>query len=428
MHDAVGIETAPRNATPLERANDRAFGVPRAMTSDVAIVGGGPAGAWAALLLAKGGARVTLFDHSHPREKPCGGGLTARALEIVRPALSPARCSMVVADSARFTADTTLRHAVVPLDTNPAGRRESLVIASRRELDRALLESAISRGVRHVSERIVDVQIGSNEVLLRSASGKYRAALVIGADGANSLVRRRVHRAFHRSQLSVATGFFVSGATAHDIRIHCVSRPGGYIWSFPRRDHLAVGICANAAHAPAPEALRAIVNGWIDETRIAAGAPLRAYAWPIPTLSATDLAQEVVGGPRWLLAGDAAGLVDPLTREGIYFALKSAEYASEAVLMDGDPSRRYTERVRETLHPELGRAAFFARGFFQPGFMRLLIHALAESERTREVMRDLVAGHQPYRGLEWRLLATLELGLAARLVALKLGLAGQRAR
>jgi geranylgeranyl reductase family protein len=399
------------------------------MTSDVAVVGGGPAGAWAAHLLAKGGARVTLFDHSHPREKPCGGGLTGRALALVSPALPVGRVPIVTAETALFTADTTADLVSVALHGSLAEAEDRrLGIASRRDFDRALLDAAVARGVRHVTERVVDVQAGPGDMLLRTASNKHRAAFVIGADGANSLVRRRLHRAFHRSQLSVATGFFVVGPTAHEIRIHCVSRPGGYIWSFPRRDHLAVGICAKADTAPTAEALREVVRAWMNETRTGQGAALRPYAWPIPTLSPADFARDVVAGSRWLLAGDAAGLVDPLTREGIFFALRSAELAAQAILHEAEPSRGYDARIRDEMHPELRRASFFARGFFQPGFTRLLIHALAKSGRIREVMRDLVVGAQPYRGLERRLLATLEIGMAARLAGLKLRAGLQRAR
>jgi flavin-dependent dehydrogenase len=355
--------------------------------------------------------------------------VTRRALDLLGPALSKDRVTFVTAASAIFTADGSGERASVSLDGDATGAGPRLGIACRRDFDRALLDRALSTGVRHVAERIVDVHADAAEVRLRSASAKYRAALVIGADGANSLVRRRLYRAFDRSQLSIATGFFVLGATSQEARIHCVSQPGGYLWSFPRRDHLAVGICARASGAPASETLRDLTRAWIDQTGIAGnGVTLRPYAWPIPTLSAADLAREPLAGPRWLAVGDAAGLVDSLTREGIYFALKSAECAAEAVLRDAEPSKAYERRIRDGVHPELRRAALFARGFFQPGFTRLLVQALARSRSVRDVMRDLVAGTQPYRGLEWRLLSTLELGLAARLAGLKLGVGSHRAR
>src|SRR6188508_3433782 len=114
------------------------------MQLDVAIVGAGPSGAWAAYLLARAGARVRLFDDSHPREKACGGGVTGRALAIVSQAVSPDDCPTVRIRMARFV-DTgesrgdggqlpgTRGGAAVPL---PA---DALVVASRASFDGALL-------------------------------------------------------------------------------------------------------------------------------------------------------------------------------------------------------------------------------------------------------------------------------------------------
>jgi len=116
-----------------------------------------------------------------------------------------------------------------------------------------------------------------------------------------------------------------------------------------------------------------------------------------------------------MLLGDAAGLVDPITREGIYFAVRSGMLAAEA-LAAADPPRWYAEAVRGELHDELRRAARLKAGFFRPRFTSLLIDALRQSEGIRQVMIDLVAGRQPYRGLKRRLIGTLEFGLAARML------------
>ena len=90
---------------------------------------------------------------------------------------------------------------------------------------------------------------------------------MIGADGANSLVRRRVATAFRRDQLSIATGFFAHGVTSDEIVIELTADPPGYIWSFPRPAHLAIGICAQADAGISAGALRARTAAWIDATR-----------------------------------------------------------------------------------------------------------------------------------------------------------------
>jgi flavin-dependent dehydrogenase len=114
-----------------------------------------------------------------------------------------------------------------------------------------------------------------------------------------------------------------------------------------------------------------------------------------------------------MLLGDAAGLVDPITREGIYFAIRSGMLAAKS-LLGADGAREYDAAIRDEIHTELRGAAALKAGFFRPRFTRLLIQALNTSPGIRAVMADLVAGRQPYRGLKRRLLGTLEIGLLLR--------------
>jgi flavin-dependent dehydrogenase len=235
---------------------------------DIAIVGAGPAGARAAWVLARQGARVTIFDASHPREKPCGGGVTGRALALVADAIDATSCARTSIRTARFvrlpacgasagqvrlpacrasagqTPDlaslTTQESATVDLD------RGALVVASRAEFDAALLHAAQQAGAALEPARVTDLRVDADGVTLETRRGHRRADVVIGADGANSLVRRRVARPFRRDQLSIATGFFAHGVTSTEIVIAFVADPPGYIWSFPRPGHLAIGICAEA--------------------------------------------------------------------------------------------------------------------------------------------------------------------------------------
>lgn len=370
------------------------------MGVNVAVVGAGPAGAWAAYRLARAGARVTIFDASHPREKPCGGGVTGRALTLVADAigasLTPAHT--VAIRAARFG------RACVPLAD------DALVVGSRRSFDAALLDAARHAGATLVRARVLDADAGASGVTVRTSDGPVHADFLIGADGANSLVRRRVASPFRREQMSIATGFYARGVTSDEIVIEFIADPPGYIWSFPRPDHLAIGICAQADGGATSGALRGRVERWIQTTRIAQGVTLDAYAWPIPSLRAADVAAPVAG-PRWLLAGDAAGLVDPITREGIFFAIQSGGHAAEAV-GTSRPDRAYDARLRDEILPEIRRAAQFKAAFFTPPFVRLLLTALERSEPVRAVMADLVAGRQSYRTLKWRLLNTFEFGLA----------------
>src|SRR5260370_6675114 len=124
------------------------------MTTDVAIVGAGPGGAWAAYSLARRGAKVLLFDPSHPREKPCGGGVTGRALDLVAAVLDPARIPRSVIRSARFVDSSTGLSASVSLEGSSVGHESPLIVASRTAIDHALVEAACQAGAELVTSRV----------------------------------------------------------------------------------------------------------------------------------------------------------------------------------------------------------------------------------------------------------------------------------
>jgi geranylgeranyl reductase family protein len=364
---------------------------------DVAVIGAGPAGSWTAYCLAKAGARVAIVDGSHPREKPCGGGLTARAMAVVRPYFGEAYFDEVAIRTARFEAGG--REASVGLTS------EMLSVVSRRTFDGALLDAAVSAGAEHVPARVTDVAPDGGGWTIAAGRGCIRSSWLIGADGPNSLVRRRVARPFPRGELSIAAGYFVHGHTSREIDLRFIDEPAGYLWSFPRRDHLAVGACAQADESSSSEMLAHSAR-WIDARFQPEPGALQRYSWPVPSLSVAAIDAEQPAGARWMLVGDAAGLVDPITREGIYFALRSA--ACAAVALGGSNPQEYCTMIRDEIHAELSRAAALKRRFFGPRFTRLLIRALQRSPRVRLVMADLVAGEQTYGGLRRRLLATRE--------------------
>ena len=381
------------------------------MRFDVAVAGAGPAGAWTAYRLARQGARVAIVDGSHPREKPCGGGVTARALELIAD-------SHLFPGAARDDGDKTLAvraavfeqedHATtVPL---PDG---ALAIVSRATFDRALLDAALNAGAELVPERVVDAGTSADGAWFRTTRHRLTSAWIVGADGAAGLVRRRVWRPFRRDQISIATGYFAHGVSSTDIVVRFTEHPPGYAWSFPRTDHLAIGVCAQADIATAA-ALRHWTRCWIERTGLAKDATLAPYSWPIPSLSERDIADERASGRRWMLVGDAAGLVDPITREGIFFALQSADAAAAAIAAGGNAARRYDAALRRLVYPELARAARLKARFFEPRFLRLLLQALHRPS-IAAIMADLVAGRQTYHGLRRRLMGTLELGLAWQL-------------
>jgi geranylgeranyl reductase family protein len=386
----------------------------------IAIIGAGPAGAMAAVRLARAGASVMLFDASHPREKPCGGGLTGRALALVADVVDIRSLPCVVVQSADVEGPERTAH--VALVNRGTTADSSLLIVSRAVFDRALVDAAVAAGARLILEKCVDVVPHGTHLTVRTNRGHYEIDQVLGADGANSLVRKRLARPFLRAELSVAAGFFVHGATASAIALRTMSEQPGYLWSFPRPDHLAVGICAPAAHHRTAADLRAQSAAWIDRHGLDRNTRSTPYAWPIPSIGCQTRRDIPLGGPGWMLLGDAAGLVDPLTREGIYYALLSGQWAADALVASASPlaASLYVDRLISEVQPELARAARLSRVFFTPAFSSLLVRGLEDSDALRAVFVDLVAGVQPYRGLRRRLLATRQWALAARTIRMLL--------
>jgi geranylgeranyl reductase family protein len=397
----------------------------------VAIVGAGPAGSWAARSLARRGFGVTLFDGSHPREKPCGGGITARATALVVRELGRFPVPGVDVTHATFasaigvaSASKRRRQATIALSMRGRTNAPTLLVVNRDEFDRSLLDAACEAGAIFVPERVLDVDVATAGATVRTAHGQWTTDVLIGADGANSLVRRRLAQPFARGQLSVGAGCYVHGVASREIAIRWMKQPPGYLWSFPRHDRLAVGSCAQFTDMRSISDLKADVADWLHDVRLVpkgnpthtAPVALESYSWPIPALGASDLGSSLpLAGDRWMLVGDAAGLVDPLTREGIFYALHSSALAADALSAGSDgTAMRYREAIATRILPELRRAARAKDRFFTPEFSGAFVAALTRSRSIRRIVIDLVAGEQPYVGLKRRLAATGRLDLALR--------------
>ena len=364
----------------------------------IAIVGGGPAGALAGELLAAGGKDVVLFDEKLAWEKPCGGGLTHKAL-IQYPFLSEARAQ------SKFIVDCELR--------SPSGRRarfklrDPLAIFSRFTLNGLLLERALRSGVQLRKERVTRISGEDGEWQLTTPNGEYRAGHLIFAAGARNPFRGQFVSPISPDDLMVTAGYFIPGESSL-LQIQFLKDIAGYIWVFPRPDHLSAGIAAKMGETSTAE-LRRRLERWLDENSFGLG-EARFYSHILPAFRAHTLDEMEVGGDGWTMIGDSAGLVDPITGEGLYYALRSAELCAEALLA-GDPPQ-YRARLGEEIIPELKLAArvskrFYTGQIFGESILERMVSLTEQSEGIRDLMSDLFAGTQNYRDLRSRLLRTV---------------------
>ncbi|HEU5179680.1 MAG TPA: NAD(P)/FAD-dependent oxidoreductase [Candidatus Polarisedimenticolia bacterium] len=368
------------------------------------IVGGGPAGSQAAELAASKGARVILYEARPGWEKPCGGGVPERGVDLC-PALADAGLPQRIAVRARIFSPSG-REALVPL-------AEPLRVFSRCDLNRILLERAAGAGTEVRREKVVAVFRRDQAWEVTDGAGrKEQGDFLIGADGASGLVRSRVAPHLPRLDGSIGIGYFLEGYSSDEIILKFYDGLDGYAWIFPRRDHLAAGICGDGAGGNSQPLFEQMERFLIDFYGAQILRHTVRYGAKIPSLPSSLKVEDSCLGKGWALTGDAAGFVDPLTREGIHYALLSSRFLSQALERD-DPAA-YPRACAAAFGDEMAwardhRGAFFARRFCEA--FTLLASA---SRPIQAVVSDLIAGRQEYRSLRHR--------LGARVVASGLGL------
>ena len=367
----------------------------------VAILGGGPAGAFAAERLAEAGLNVTLFDEKLAWEKPCGGGLTYKAYTQYP--------FLIHNDTPkRFVRETVLAatgggEATLKLD-------DPLVIYSRLDLNRLLLERAGAAGAQIEKARVAEITRGGSGWRLRTSGGVAEADFCIVATGARNPLRG-VGTQLMAGDSMTALGYYVPG---DQDRIDVQFLPGlqGYIWIFPRCGHLSVGICGKGEPAGV---LRKRLEQFMNE-RALAWKGSAFYSHLLPSLDAASWRNNRVAGDGWMAVGDAAGLVDPITGEGLYYAVRSADLAASALLAEHDGLAERAVQYRRSLrHDFMGNLEFGSRlakrmyrgnFFFEPVPTRM-VQFTRRSPRFSAIMQDLFSGRQTYEALKRRLLKNL---------------------
>ena len=389
---------------------------------DVLIVGAGPAGSFAAERLAQSGVSVALFDGRPEGEpKACGGGVTAKALKAWPHLLGAVGRTV---DELEMYSPSG-KHLHMKLD-------EPFAIYSRVAFDSYLRERARAAGAKVVFEKITPRGITRTESgwTLRDASGaEWSGKVLVGADGANSAIAKKLAGPLQAADMEVAFGYRTPLPENGEVPTVIAFLPGwvGYAWAFPRLDHISFGIATTQdafKHKALDELLWQFMFGYYrqrdgskaniwknsqDPADVAVEKDLRAtaerYAARIPGLADQTWDKRRACGEGWALLGDAAGFADPVTGEGIYYALRSAELFADAFI-EGRPEE-YEQRWREDFGGELRRASQMRRRFYgnfwgAPFTERMIAFARGHSG-IKKVLGDLVAGEQGYVGLKKKL-------------------------
>jgi geranylgeranyl reductase family protein len=407
---------------------------------DVLIVGAGPAGSFAAERLAHAGVRVALFDGRPAGEpKACGGGVTSKALKAWPHLLE------------------AVGRTIDELDMySPSGKHlhlkleEPFAVYSRIAFDTFLRERARKAGAEVFAEKVsargfkrvagktspdpVAIAPGTDTddgwVVSTQSGAEFHTKYLVGADGANSPIAKKLAGPLPPTEMEVAFGYraplpkSVEAATV----VAFLPKWVGYAWAFPRIDHVSFGI-ATTQDAFDHEKLDALLwdfmvsyyevaqtdsssprmQLWRRKHAVAQTNILRQtaerYAARIPGLAPRTWDTRKACGEGWALLGDAAGFADPVTGEGIYYAIRSAELFADTYLA-GEPLA-YEQKWRADFGAELKRASQMRRRFYGnfwgAPFTDRMIKFARGHRGIRKVLGQLVAGDQGYTNLKKKL-------------------------
>jgi flavin-dependent dehydrogenase len=357
----------------------------------VAILGGGPSGAFAAEQLASKGVETVVVDEKLAWEKPCGGGLTWKAYSQY-PFLAEGETPRKVI---RQTVLSAPKSKAVTLSLD-----HPLLIYSRYDLNGMLLDRAQRAGAQLEKTRVLSVERTGTRWSLRTKSGAMTADYCIVATGARNPLRNVGTELTSRDAMT-ALGYFVP-ADRDRIDIQFLV--------FPRCGHLSVGICGKGQSA---SGMRIQLERYMEDQGLSkAGAAF--YSHLLPCLDTAAWKRNRVSGDGWLATGDAAGLVDPITGEGLYYAVRSADLATKAILSESIDlaGAAYRKLLRRDFMADLEFGSRLAGRVFHGKFLggavtSRMVQFTRLSPKFRSVMQDLFAGTQPYAGLKRRLMENL---------------------
>ncbi len=284
---------------------------------DVVIVGAGPAGTAAAFDLLEKGMTVLLLDkYKFPRKKACAGGITPKGYHLYK-----------------YDISSMVKRKCSALKINPPEKKTFTITApktlcymtNRTELDFFSLNKVLEKGAQFkIVNHIFSIEESSFGVDIKTSQGDFKAAYLIGADGANSRVRQLITKTkFYKKLFALEADVQVDSPSKYPMEFDFSKSAKGYFWIFPKDNHLNVGIYST--HLNDKPKLRELIRFVRDRVGDVSLEAIKGY--PI----CVGGAKYQPGSKRILLAGDAAGLAESLFGEGIYFALKSGQLAARAI-------------------------------------------------------------------------------------------------
>ncbi|MEM6374975.1 MAG: geranylgeranyl reductase family protein [Pseudomonadota bacterium] len=364
---------------------------------DVIVVGAGPAGTSAARQARRFGLEVAILDKaSFPRDKLCGGLVTGRCARALKQIFD----LEITPDYFDTHREFEFFHNGEPLgglcDIPP------LHLTMRRDFDARLLDLARAAGAKDLTgQRILSLNLDRDTITL--ADGQtFVFGCLIGADGVNSQVATALFgRSFDPRKIGFALEIEAPASpssAAQPIRIDFGAAQWGYGWGFPKRRSTTIGI--GGLHRPNPD-MKVKLQRYLSELGTGTACKVRGHFLPFG-----DAAKRP-GRGNILLVGDAAGLVDPITGEGIGHAVQSGALAAKSVsraLREGQPglAARYHYAATRPIRQTIAQARLLRPLIFAPRLQPFFARTFRESNRLKRDYMRLLSGDMEYRDILWR--------------------------
>jgi geranylgeranyl reductase family protein len=362
---------------------------------DVIVVGAGPAGATLAYELAKRGIGVLVLEKEKlPRYKCCAGGVTSKAAKLLDFDISEVTEDVIHEVSFTFN----LGSPYLGQDSQPL-----IYTVMRDAFDYFLVQKAQQLGAALMDgQKVTQVAVSGDWVEISTADNTFRSRLVVGADGAYSVVARELgmgksigYAAGIESEIVVPEEELAKWKSRVQIDLGCI--PGGYAWVFPKRNHLSIGVGCQASKT---RDLHAHHQKFLNSLSIDNYTVTKSSSHLIPTCTKG----RIVWQDKALLLGDAAGLADPLTGEGIYNAILSAQLAAPVIedsLVRGKVGLQdYQEIVERKIMSELKMARTLSKIFVR--FPHLAFGMFNQSEGVWRAVCNLMFGEIDYTAIKGR--------------------------
>ena len=353
------------------------------MHYDVIIIGAGPAGSAAAIALARAGRSILLLEKAvHPRHKSCGGGLSARLLPYLDADLKEVVEREIRKIVFRLRGKEVPGHSIDPV----------AYLVLRPRFDAYLVEKARKAGAEvRENAPLLDWREVPDGVEVQSRAGRDTASFLIGADGATSRIARKLHPLW-KKHLAFSVEAEAPLRSQEETVWIDLAVPRGYGWIFPKASGAAIGIADFKAKVQTPQ--RLYRDFLMRHPHVPAGGPIapNGATLPIYRRSAPPLARG-----RVLLVGDAAGLVDPLFGEGIFYAIRSGQMAARALaaaLAGSGEAASYDLEVRSTFYPDFEKAGRMAKWIY--AFPGLFLEAIRRHPKAIDLYLGILRGERTY--------------------------------